>query len=560
MLKASGAMAAATLLSRVLGLVREQAYMFFLGTTWVNDAFQYAFTVPNLFRRLLGEGALTAAFIPIFKEKEKTHGEIEMWRASNAVISGLLVAASVIVAIVLVVVSLALAFGTPAEMQTQTAAGLHQTVADAGTNAVAANVVPVHFWTPGQFPPKIVLMLQLLRVMFPYMILVCLTAVMMGMLNARGHFFIPAMGATMLNVVMIVSVYWLAPKFGVGLPKEQKLPVQIFALAYGVLAAGVAQAAFQLPTLWRDGFRYRWASPWRDETVHRVVRQMIPGTIGVAAFQINVALVQSVALFIGPGVVSSFNGAVRLMELPQGMFGISLATFLLPALSGLAAEKKYPEFRSTLREGLASLMFLNLIASVLLVVLAEPIVRLLFEHGERFTASSTTRVSFALICLAPGLVAFSSTNILARAFYALGDTRTPMKISIVCLSINFAAACLLMPMLDEGGPGIANTITSAINVSLLLFALRKKLGKLEMEGLRATLRVLVPVALAAGGIAWGGWYWWEKALGHGDLVLKLGAVFVPAGVAGGFYWLTALFCKVPAAKEMTSFALAKFRR
>ena len=142
-----------------------------------------------------------------------------------------------------------------------------------------------------------ILRLQLLRVMFPYMILVCLTAVMMGMLNARGHFFIPAMGATMLNVVMIASVWWLAPKFGVGLPKEQRLPVQIFALAYGVLAAGVAQAAFQLPTLWRDGFRYRWVSPWRDATVQRVVRQMIPGTIGVAAFQINVALVQTVALF-----------------------------------------------------------------------------------------------------------------------------------------------------------------------------------------------------------------------------------------------------------------------
>ena len=316
MLKASGAMAAATLFSRVLGLMREQAYMFFLGTTWVNDAFQYAFTVPNLFRRLLGEGALTAAFIPIFKEKEKTHGEVEMWKAANAVISGLLVSASVIVAVVLLGVSLALAFGTPQETaQVMAGSGLHQTILSTNTNAVNSTGETVHFWTPGQFPPKIVLMLQLLRVMFPYMILVCLTAVMMGMLNARGHFFIPAMGATMLNVVMIASVYWLAPKFGVDLPKEHRLPVQIFALAYGVLAAGVAQAAFQMPTLWRDGFRYAWVSPWKNETVCRVVRQMVPGTIGVAAFQINVALVQLVALFVGTGIVSSFNGAVRLMEL-----------------------------------------------------------------------------------------------------------------------------------------------------------------------------------------------------------------------------------------------------
>ena len=560
MLKASGAMAAATLLSRILGLMREQAYMYFLGTTWVNDAFQYAFTIPNLFRRLLGEGALTAAFIPIFKEKEKTHGEVEMWKASNAVISGLLVASSILVALVLLGVSIALAYGTPVGAPPPTVAGLHQAMAVTSTNAAAAPNWISYLHTPGQFPPKIVLMLQLLRVMFPYMILVCLTAVMMGMLNARGHFFIPAMGATMLNVVMIISVYWLAPKFGVDLPKEQRLPVQIFALAYGVLAAGVAQAAFQMPTLWRDGFRYRWVSPWKNEIVRRVVVQMVPGTIGVAAFQINVALVQMMAFFVGTGILSSFNGAVRLMELPQGMFGISLATFLLPTLSGLATEKNYPEFRKTLRDGLSSLMFLNLIASVLLVVLAEPIVRLLFEHGDKFTANSTMRVSRALICLAPGLVAFSMANILARAFYALGDTKTPMKISIVCLTINLVAACLLIAPLEERGPGIANICTSALNVSLLLFALKKKLGKLEMTSLRDTLLVLLPVGIVAGIVAWAGWFWWEKTLGHANVVMKIGAVFVPAGIAGAFYWLVALAFKVPAAKEMTDLALTKFRR
>ena len=198
-----------------------------------------------------------------------------------------------------------------------------------------------------------------------------------------------------------------------------------------MLAAGVAQAAFQLPTLHKDGFRYRWVSPWRDETVRRVIYKMIPGAIGVAAFQINVALVQLLGFHFGNGIVSSFNGAVRLMELPQGMFGISLATYLLPTLSGLATDKNYKEFRVTLRHGLSTLIFLNVIACVLMVVLAEPIVRLLFERGA-FTPDATAKVSLALRCLAPGLVAFSSVNILARAFYALGDTQTPMKISIVC--------------------------------------------------------------------------------------------------------------------------------
>jgi len=521
MLKASGAMAAATMSSRLLGMVREMVYYSFMGTGWVNDAFQYAFTIPNLFRRLLGEGALTAAFIPVFKEKEKLHGETEMWRAANAVISGLVISASVIIALAMAGISIALA---------------------------------AH-----PFDEKTALMLQLLRVMFPYMLLVCLAAAMMGMLNARGHFFIPAMGATMLNIVMIASVFWLAPRFGVDLPKDKQLPVQIFALAYGVLVAGVAQAAFQMPTLWRDGFRYRWVSPWGDPTVQRVVRQMIPGTIGVAAFQINVALVQLVALYVGTGIVSSFNGAVRLMELPQGVFGISLATYLLPTLSGLAAEKNYPEFRSTLRHGLGTLIFMNAIACVLLVALAEPIVRLLFERGA-FSVSSTARVSYALTCLAPGLVMFSTVNILARAFYALGDTKTPMKISIFCLAVNFLAGSLLIFPLREGGPGIANAFTSALNAGLLLFALRKKLGQLEMEPLRETLRPVALAALFAGILAWGGGKWWEQNLGHATLALKLGAVFVPAGIAGGSYWLITLRCKIPAAKEMTDFMLAKFKR
>jgi putative peptidoglycan lipid II flippase len=523
MLKSSGAMAAATLTSRVLGMVREMAYMAFMNVGWVNDAFQYAFTIPNLFRRLLGEGALTAAFIPIFKEKEKIHGEVEMWRAANAVISGLVVTATVIIAIVMLGISAALS---------------------------------IH-----HFPDKTELMLQLLRVMFPYMLLVCVAAAMMGMLNARGHFFIPAMGATMLNVVMIASVYWLAPKFGLDLPPDQRLPVQIFALAYGVLAAGVAQAAFQMPTLWKDGFRYRWVSPWRDETVRKVVTRMIPGTIGLAAFQINVALVQLIGFFVATGVVSSFNGAVRLMELPQGMFGISLATYLLPTLSGLAADRNYPEFRATLRHGLSTLIFVNLISSVLLVTLAEPIVRLIYEHGK-FTETSMLRVAGALEYLAPGLVMFSTVNILARAFYALGDTRTPMKISIVCLVLNLAVAIIMLVPLheEERGPAIANTITSCGNVGLLLFALRKKLGKLEMETMRTTTLWLVVLAVLAGIIAFMGWKFWEEKLGHATIALKIGAVFVPAIVAGVLYWAAAAAFKIPTAMEIFEFTSARFKK
>jgi putative peptidoglycan lipid II flippase len=286
---------------------------------------------------------------------------------------------------------------------------------------------------------------------------------------------------------------------------------------------------------------------------------MIPGTIGLAAFQINVAMIQGVGLFVGTGIVSSYVGAVRLMELPQGMFGISLATYLLPTLSALATDKNYPEFRSTLRSGLSSLIFVNLIASVLLVVLAEPIVRLLFEYGK-FDAYSTARVSFALECLAPGLVAFSTVNILARAFYALGDTKTPMRISVLCLVINFIAACLMIVPLHEGGPGLANSFTSLINVGLLLFALKKKLAKLELAPVRWALLHLIWMGAIAGFVAWMGWRVWAEYLGHATIPLRLGEVFVPAIGSGLIYLGLALWMKIPAVHEMMEFAFAKFRR
>src|SRR5208282_2607663 len=211
------------LTSRVLGLVREQVYAAFMGTSGVYGAFVFAYMVPNLFRRLLGEGALNAAFIPIFKAKEKTEGEAAVWQATNAVLSGLVAVSAGLVLVVMAMVSVLLL---------------------------------AEWWQP---EPR--LMLQLMRLMFPYLTLACVGAVFIGILNARGHFFIPALGAALLNVVMIASVLFLAPHLG------QRLDTQIFALAIGVLVAGVAQALFQVPTLRGEGFRYHWVSPWRDPTV-----------------------------------------------------------------------------------------------------------------------------------------------------------------------------------------------------------------------------------------------------------------------------------------------------
>ena len=484
MLKSSGALAAATLLSRILGMARDIVYSNFMGVTGVASAFMLAFQVPNLFRRLLGEGALTAAFIPIFKRKEVQEGEQEMWRAANAVISGVVISTAAVSALAMAGVSIALAVGT--------------------------------------LKPETALMLRLLRIMFPYTTLVCLAAGLIGMANARNSFFIPALGASALNVVMIASVWFLAPHMGATLDHR------IFALAIGVLVAGVAQAGFQLPTLYRQGFRYRWVSPWHDPTVHEVVRKMVPASIGVAAFQINVLLTQSFSFWFDERIVSIFYYAVRLMEFPQGMFGISLATYLLPTLSGLASEKKYPDFSRTLKQALGYLGFLNLLAGAMAFALAEPIVRLIFEHGK-FSAAATPRVAFALMALAPGLFFFSAVNILARAFYALHDIRTPMKISIFCLGLNLVFAIALVQRFREAGLGAANTISAVCNGALLAYALKRKLPRLELAALRRVLFLLFADAALSAVAAWLSWKALDSRLGHAGFASRCVGSLRPHG-------------------------------
>ena len=514
MLKSSGALAGATLASRILGLARDTVYSNFMGTTAVASAFVLAFQVPNLFRRLLGEGALSAAFIPIFKKKEVNEGEREMWRAANAVLSGLFVSASVVSALAMLGISIALA--------------LHA------------------------FRPETELMLQLLRIMFPYTLLVCVAAALIGMANARNQFFIPALGATALNVVMIASVWFLAPHMGKTLDK------QIFALAIGVIVAGIAQAGFQLPGLYREGFRFQWVPPWRDPTVREVVRKMVPASLGVAAFQINILVTQSFSFWFEKDIVSIFYFATRLMEFPQGMFGISLATYLLPTLSGLASQKNYGEFRATLKQGLGYLAFVNLLAAAMAFALAKPIVRLIFEHGK-FGPEATTRVAGVLMALAPGLFFFSAVNILARAFYALNDIRTPMKISIFALCLNLVFALVLVQRFREVGLGVANSISAIANASLLLFALRKKLSRLEMSDLRRHLALLFASAIASGVAAWFVWKAFDQHFGHITFRARLGGVFVPMAVGCGICFGLALALRVPYVKDILTLLTARFR-
>jgi putative peptidoglycan lipid II flippase len=516
MLKSTGAMGVATFLSRLLGMARETVYASFMGAGPVAGAFKMALMIPNLFRRLLGEGALTAAFIPIFKEKEKRQGEAEMWRSANSVLSGLIVAAGIISILVMIGITIV----------------LHGK----------------YLWLKDDTR----LMLQLSRIMFPYMLLACAAAVLMGMLNARGHFFVPAMGSAILNIVLIATVVCVAPFFGANLEK------QIVILAFGVLVAGVAQAAYQTPTLFKEGFRFQWINPFHNEVVHTVVLKMIPGMMGVAAFQLNVLITQSIAWHTSPEVVASFDYAVRLMEFPQGIFGISLATYLLPTLSGLAAEKKYPEFRQTYRDALGYLIFINLLASILLLVLAKPMIRLLFEHGK-FGALATENASFALTCLAPGLVLFSINNITARAFYALGDTSTPMKISSVCLGLNVIFGAFLIPAYKEGGMGVANTMSAAFNSYFLIYGLRRKLKSLQIGELPSLVGRMLAVGFTAGVAAWITSHYWENSVGHARFAARLGGVFVPIGAATLVYFALLAWLRVPQVHDVIGLFTQRLR-
>jgi putative peptidoglycan lipid II flippase len=281
---------------------------------------------------------------------------------------------------------------------------------------------------------------------------------------------------------------------------------------------------------------------------------MVPASVGVAAFQLNVVITYGFAFFVDPQIIAAFDYAVRLMELPQGVFGISMATYLLPTLSGLAVDKKYPEFRSTLTKALEHLLFVNLLAAVLLAVLAVPIIRLLFERG-RFDAFATGSSALALGFLAPGLIAYASVNVLARAFYALGDTNTPMRISVTCLAINLLLSLTFIFPLQQAGLGLANSMTAFLQCGLLIYALRRKLPKTDFADLRGQLPRLMLCMAVAGGVAYGLLRLWDARLGHAGWWLKVGEVFVPMTAATLVYGVMAWSVRIPSALEMTRLVL-----
>ena len=524
MVRSTGALGAATMASRVLGLVREMVYASFMGQGGVASAFFIAFTIPNLLRRLLGEGALSAAFVPVFTDRLQRDGRAAAWRAANSVASVLavgLVGVTVLAVIVL---------------------GMLLTVSPETIQHLLVRFAELfHAKRPASDgAATIPLILRLSQVMFPYTIFACLGAMAMGMLNALRHFFVPAFSPVLLNIALIGSVFLICPFFG-SAPEQQ-----VFGLAVGVLIGGVFQLAYQLPQLWREGWRPCWHFDCRDETVRQVAKLLAPSVIGVVAYQINVVVGRLLGLAVGDYVPAALNYADRLMELPQGVFGVSLATYMLPTLSAIATRGAMEDFRVEIGRALRFLMTISVPATVGLIVLGEPIVRLLFERG-RFDAESTRHCAFALQFSVIGLTFYSSTSILARAFYAMKNTKTPMYVALASMVANIAFSLCLMWPLKEGGLALSNSLSAVLNATLLFILLRRRIGSLHGGALASAAARIALAALIMAAACWGAHHWLAARLAATTLTHNLVLVLVPIAVGAAVYFAAAF---VLAGEEM----------
>ncbi len=422
-------------LSRLLGLLREVLMAHYFGTTLAKSAFDVAFRVPNLFRRLFGEGALSAAFIPIFSETLENEGPEAAKQLAGKVMMMLATVLLTIAAATTLVITLLINHG---ELGTKTAA-----------------------------------VLPLLRIMFPYMICICLVALCMGILNSVSRFALPAATPILLNVVWIAALFFLCPRFGTALEER------IYGVAWGILLAGVLQLIIQIPALIASGMWPRLSFDWSDRRIHKILLLMGPAAVGMGIHQLNFIIDGILALWVGVWAPAALTYAERLVYLPLGLFATALSTVLLPTFSRQAARTEFGDIAKTIADSLRGLMLIMIPAAAGLIVLAQPIVRFIFQGGE-FDGTSTLLTSRALYFYAPGLVVFSLYKILVPAFYALKDTRTPVRIGIYAVLANFTLNILFIMTWPEGyqhaGLACATVISSGLNGLALALIITKRVG------------------------------------------------------------------------------------
>jgi putative peptidoglycan lipid II flippase len=463
--RATGVVGLAILCSRVLGLIREQVFAGLFGAGRNLDAFLMAFRLPNMLRDLFAEGALSTAFITTFSKKIATEGDESAWRLANKV-------ATLTAVFMSIVTLLGIAF--------------------------APQLIEVMTWWSWS-PEKTALTILLTRVMWPFILLVSLAALVMGMLNAKHVFGAPAMASSFFNLGSIIGGvalgYWFDPHFGAR---------SLIGLAIGTLIGGLWQLTAQFPSLRRVGYKYHTDFRWRDSGVRTILILMGPAVIAASAVQVNVLINSGFAARLGDGAVSWLNIAFRLMQLPLGIFGVAVGTVTLPLVSRSAALGDIPAFRAALAHAMRLVMLLTIPAAIGLIILANPIISVIYEHG-RFSAESTARTAEALRFYAIGLAGYSAVKVLAPAFYALDKRHLPMLVSLLSILLNLGLNWFLTLHLNWGHQGLAlSTSLVAVTNFLLLYIMMRRYagGELETGAMVALLLKLLFAGALLGAICW----------------------------------------------------------
>lgn len=469
-MRSAGVVSAAVFLSRISGLVREMIMARLFGAGQAYDAFLLGFRIPNLARDLFAEGALSSAFVPVFTQYLSTKGKREAAELSNLV-------ATALALVVTGICVLGIVFSP--QLVWLLASGFAR--------------------VPGKFE----LAVTLTRIMFPFLLLVALAAQAMGILNALNQFGIPALSSTFFNIGSVV----FGLGFGYTVGRWMGLSL-IMSMAWGVVVGGAVQWLFQMPSLYRAGIAYRPRIDFAHPGLRNILRLMGPAILGNAAVQINVLVNTNFASSITDasghvinGPVSWLSYAFRFMQLPLGLFGVAIASATLPAISRSAALQKMDEFRLTLSRSLGMVLLLTIPSSVGLAVLGPSMIGAVYQWG-RFRAADTHQTALALACYAVGLAGYSAIKILAPAFYALNDARTPMLVSLVSILVNLAAASTMVKLAGLRHLGLAlSTSAVALFGSVALFILlRKRIHGLHGRALAASV-VKILIASAAMGIA-----------------------------------------------------------
>ena len=518
--RATGVVGVAILSSRILGLVREMVFAGLFGAGRNLDAFLMAFRLPNLLRDLFAEGALSTAFITTFAKKIAVEGDQSAWRLANKVATLTAVFMSVITLLGIV---------------------------------FAPQLVDLLTWGSWS-PDKTELTILLTRIMWPFMLMVSLAALVMGMLNAKYVFGPPAMASSYFNLGSIIAGvaigYWIDPHFGAR---------SLVGLAIGTLIGGAWQLLGQFPSLWKVGYRFHPDFHWRDEGVRTVLTLMGPAVIAASAVQVNVLINSGFAASITDpktglsisGPVSWLNIAFRLMQLPLGIFGVAIGTVTLPLVSKSAALGNTVEFRAILARGMRLAFLLTIPSAVGLAMLASPIISVIYQHG-RFTAEMTRQTAGALRFYAIGLVAYAALKVLTPAFYAVGKRNTPMLVSFLAIGANLFLNWLFTFRLGWGHRGLAfsTSLVATINFLLLYALMRRHTRRLETtQMLIAFGKICVAGALLAL-ICWAANYLWLDAWSGMRFFEKLAILLVTIMFAGAGFFAAAFLLRISEVQDI----------